>query len=174
MQHDSGLTNPDYMQTYFDSLESVLTRSLTAPPAAPADGARYLVPIGATGDWAGYDNEITIWHDQPSPGYWEFIPINDDGTSVWVEDENNILYYDFPTDTWLVGSIVGHNHDDRYFQKSQFIDAYTGNPGEPIKTDTNGVVQQRLMSRYTYAGNPNGHLTAPAGSTCRDTIRGTL
>ena len=33
---------------------SVLDRDLTAPPGSPADGDRFLVASGATGDWAGW------------------------------------------------------------------------------------------------------------------------
>ena len=36
---------------------SVLDRDLAAPPASPADGDRYIVGSGATGDWAGWGPE---------------------------------------------------------------------------------------------------------------------
>ena len=34
---------------------SVLSRAQTAPPANPIAGARYILPSGATGAWAGFD-----------------------------------------------------------------------------------------------------------------------
>ena len=40
---------------------SVLSASLAAPPASPADGDRYIVPAGATGTWVGTDLSIVTW-----------------------------------------------------------------------------------------------------------------
>ena len=40
---------------------SVLDRDLTAPPGSPADGDRYIVASGATGDWAGWDLNVALW-----------------------------------------------------------------------------------------------------------------
>ena len=42
---------------------SVLDRDLTAPPGSPADGDRYIVASGATGDWAGWDLNVALWTD---------------------------------------------------------------------------------------------------------------
>ncbi len=42
---------------------SVPDRDLTAPPASPADGDRYIVASGATGPWAGWDLNVTTWVD---------------------------------------------------------------------------------------------------------------
>lgn len=40
---------------------AVIARDVTAPPASPAQGDRYLVPAGASGDWAGRDGEIAVY-----------------------------------------------------------------------------------------------------------------
>ena len=42
---------------------------LKAPPAAPADGQRWIVAPGATGAWAGRDLNIAAWQD----GAWSFL-----------------------------------------------------------------------------------------------------
>ena len=42
---------------------SVLDRDLTAPPGSPADGDRYIVGSGATGDWAGWDLNVALFTD---------------------------------------------------------------------------------------------------------------
>ena len=48
----------------------VLDRRVNAPPATlPAEGLRYIVPPGATGAWAGKDNQIAAVVD----GVWQFI-----------------------------------------------------------------------------------------------------
>jgi len=68
---------------------SVLDRDLTAPPASPADGDRYIVASGATGDWAGWDLNVAIWTD----GAWLRLPPRT-GWRAWVEDEGLLLVYD--------------------------------------------------------------------------------
>ncbi|MDK3075643.1 DUF2793 domain-containing protein [Sedimentitalea sp. JM2-8] len=42
---------------------SILDRDLTAPPASLAEGDRYIVGAGATGDWAGWDLNVAFWTD---------------------------------------------------------------------------------------------------------------
>jgi hypothetical protein len=61
---------------------SVLDRDLTAPPGSPADGDRYIVASGATGDWAGWDGDVALFTD----GAWLRLPPRA-GWLVWVQDE---------------------------------------------------------------------------------------
>ena len=68
---------------------SVLDRNLTAPPGSPADGDRYIVGSGATGDWAGWDLNVALWTD----GAWLRLPPRT-GWRAWVEDEGLLLVYD--------------------------------------------------------------------------------
>jgi hypothetical protein len=68
---------------------SVKDRDLTAPPASPADGDRYIVASGATGDWAGWDLNVALWTD----GAWLRLPPRT-GWRVWVEDEGLLLAFD--------------------------------------------------------------------------------
>jgi hypothetical protein len=37
---------------------AVIDRDLTAPPGSPADGDRYIVASGATGEWSGWNGSI--------------------------------------------------------------------------------------------------------------------
>jgi len=48
---------------------AVIDRSLTVPPAAPAEGARHIVAAGATGAWAGQDGRIA----HHVAGVWSFV-----------------------------------------------------------------------------------------------------
>ncbi len=68
---------------------SVLDRDQTAPPGSPADGDRYIVASGATGDWAGWDLNVAFWTD----GAWLQLPPRT-GWRAWVEDESILLVYD--------------------------------------------------------------------------------
>lgn len=61
---------------------SVESRALTEPPATPADGARFIVASGATGDWAGQDHAVAL----NAGGGWLFLTPNV-GWRAWVEDE---------------------------------------------------------------------------------------
>lgn len=62
---------------------------MTAPPASSADGDRYIVGSGATGDWAGWDLNVALWTD----GAWLRLPPRT-GWRAWVEDEGLLLVYD--------------------------------------------------------------------------------
>ena len=68
---------------------SVQDRDLTLPPGSPADGDRYIVGSGATGDWAGWDLNVALWTD----GAWLRLPPRT-GWRAWVEDEGILLVYD--------------------------------------------------------------------------------
>lgn len=67
---------------------SVATRSLSAPPASPAEGARYIVASGATGIWTGGDGNVACWLD----GAWMRFPPKP-GWLAWVEDEAQVLIW---------------------------------------------------------------------------------
>ena len=68
---------------------SVLSRAATAPPALPAEGARYLVPAGATGGFAGKAGQIALFDG----GLWRFLPPKA-GWLAYVADEGAALVHD--------------------------------------------------------------------------------
>jgi Protein of unknown function (DUF2793)/C1q domain len=68
---------------------SVLDRDLTAPLGSPADGDRYIVASGGTGDWTGWDANVALFTD----GAWLRLPPRT-GWRTWVEDEGILLVYD--------------------------------------------------------------------------------
>ncbi len=75
---------------------AVTARDVTAPPADPADGDRYLVPTGATGDWAGHVDEIAV-RDQNA---WIFAaPVAGWRATVLSED----LQIRFDGSAWQAG-----------------------------------------------------------------------
>jgi len=65
---------------------SVKDRNLTAPPAIPTDGDRYIVAAGGTGAWAGWDGDVVLF----TGGAWVRLPPTE-GWRVWVEDEGMLL-----------------------------------------------------------------------------------
>lgn len=63
--------------THNESLETldvvvqlrVQSFDITTPPAAPVEGDVHVPAPGATGDWAGHQDDIAVWRD----GQWHFV-----------------------------------------------------------------------------------------------------
>jgi len=68
----------------------VISRTTTAEPGSPTANDFYIVPASATGtNWAGQDNDFA-WYNGTS---WEFFtPV--EGAFVWVNDTNQLVYWD--------------------------------------------------------------------------------
>lgn len=73
---------------------AVLDKDLAAPPASPADGARYIVAGSPTGDWLGRAGQIAASQD----GAWSFYPPRT-GWMAYVADE--ALIYRFDGMAWI-------------------------------------------------------------------------
>lgn len=78
---------------------SVSSRSMTAPPASPAEGDRYIPASGATGAWSGWDEQLTSFQD----GGWVTYPPRA-GWIVWVEDESQSIAFDGAA--WMVPGLA--------------------------------------------------------------------
>lgn len=48
---------------------AVIAADVTAPPGSPSEGDRYIVPSGASGVWAGHEDEVAFFAD----GEWAFL-----------------------------------------------------------------------------------------------------
>ncbi len=68
---------------------SVVSASTTTPPAAPTDGQRYLVPAGATGDWAAEVGNVAVYQESA----WVFLSPKT-GWVAYVEDLDRIHVFD--------------------------------------------------------------------------------
>jgi hypothetical protein len=68
---------------------SVISRGLSAPPPAVADGDRYLVAAPGSADWAGHSGDM-VFRDG---GAWRFATPRT-GWRLWVEDEEKFLLFD--------------------------------------------------------------------------------
>jgi hypothetical protein len=68
---------------------AVESRTLTAPPSSPADGACYIPATGASGAWSGWDNTLALF----SGGGWlQLAPVS--GLKAWVKAERLTLTYE--------------------------------------------------------------------------------
>lgn len=68
---------------------SVVSRSVSTPPASPSEGDRYIVASAATGDWAGADGQIAIFLN----GGWDIVPPAI-GWRAWIIDEGRDSFFD--------------------------------------------------------------------------------
>jgi len=76
-------------------LLSVRSWTVTAPPATPTEGDRYVVPIGASGDWTGRDGQLAVRVN----GGWDFsTPLP--GWRAFVEDEGGEIV--FTSGVWIL------------------------------------------------------------------------
>ena len=60
---------------------TVESRTLTAPPGSPAEGACYIPATVATGAWSGWDGQIAVY----SGGWFRIVPVS--GLKAWVKAE---------------------------------------------------------------------------------------
>ena len=65
---------------------TVEDRDLATPPGAPAEGACWIVGPAATGEWAGWDDDVAMWAD----GAWLRLPSRT-GWRAWVIDEGQLV-----------------------------------------------------------------------------------
>ncbi|HEX2243011.1 MAG TPA: DUF2793 domain-containing protein [Gammaproteobacteria bacterium] len=73
------VTPPEPPDDEEDSGTVVIIPPSTTPPVTPTAGDTYVVPSGATGDWAGHDGETATFvpGNGEDGGSWEFEPIPD-------------------------------------------------------------------------------------------------
>jgi Protein of unknown function (DUF2793) len=68
---------------------AVKERNRTLAPGSPAEGDRYLIGAGATGAFAGHDDEVALF----DLGLWRFFAPGP-GWRAYVEAENRIIVFD--------------------------------------------------------------------------------
>lgn len=76
---------------------SVHSMTTTAPPGSPASGDRYIVPVSATGAWAGQDKKIAYYLSSA----WMFFSART-GMQAFVEDASPKGYFVFDGTNWVL------------------------------------------------------------------------
>ena len=148
---------------------SVLDRSLTAPPATPAEGDRYIVASSPTGAWTGQAEKIAAYQD----GAWMFYAPKE-GWISWVADENIAVAFDGAAWTALSaggggggvtdhGALTGLGDDDhpQYHNNARGDARYTAlNPAilgiNATADTTNRLSVGSAASLFNHAGT-GGH-----------------
>jgi pectin methylesterase-like acyl-CoA thioesterase len=91
-------------------------KDLTVPPGSPSAEDHYIVAVGATGAWAGQDNNIAEWDGAA----WQFVvPV--EATQVWVKDEQQ--HYVFNGSAWIQLPGASHVHDATEITSGVLADA---------------------------------------------------
>jgi Protein of unknown function (DUF2793) len=81
----------------------VVSSVLATPPATVPDGASYLVPAGATGEWSGKAGQIAVW----SNGGWTYLAPRA-GWRAW--DEGRAAHQMFDGSAWVADALVVSPH----------------------------------------------------------------
>lgn len=68
---------------------AVESASVSTPPSEALEGARYIVPTGATDAWAGHEGQIA----QKEVGGWRFVAPSP-GSRVWIKDSAVLAVFD--------------------------------------------------------------------------------
>lgn len=152
-----------------DWQNSCLDRDLTAPPALPSEGARYIVYTPATGDWAGHEYDIAEYTE----GDWLFIS-PDEGFCCRVEDEN--INYVYNGSIWVTeasntyhNSLAGINDGNcKHLSSDEYADLVT-NRTEMVQDIAGGMVESNTetglaLSYDDTTGKITGSVTYGTGS----------
>jgi len=146
---------------YIDALlkNPIIADNVTTPPATPNEGDFYIVPVGATGSWAGQDNKIAGYINN----VWVFFtPFN--GMSFFSIQYNDYIYYD-GTNWVQYLSTIGLNNYQSKIQNIIINQESTANGGASVvgynkkllnivhRDDTTAVVL-----------NPTGDFSLPLGT----------
>lgn len=70
------------------------SKSVTAPPGSPADGAVYIIPTGASGDWSGHINSIAFYYNG-----WHYVA-PPDKIKFWIQDLSAWYTWNAGTTSW--------------------------------------------------------------------------
>lgn len=68
---------------------SVISATTATPPATPAQGARYILPAGVSGDWSGNSRTLALFEDSA----WVFYEAQP-GWIAWTQDTKELLAFD--------------------------------------------------------------------------------
>jgi hypothetical protein len=125
---------------------SIIDRNLSAPPASPALGARYIVGQNPTGAWANKADHVAVW-----TGSWVFYPPVL-GWVAYVQDEDVIAAYVLPG-LWNAGlGAQGPQGPQgiQGIQGPQGVQGPQGDPSAPL------VINAQTGTTYTITASDIG------------------
>lgn len=96
-------------------VEKVVSQTTTTPPSPPVEYARYIIPTGATGRWAGLTDHIAFAVADFETNSWKWIfrkPFG--GEIAYVVEDNNWYWYNSATPAWEIAAFGGGSGVDNY------------------------------------------------------------
>lgn len=115
----------------------VLDRDLTAPPGSPTIGDAYIPAATATGDWAGHEDDLAIYWQNPSDASaeWKFVEMttSTDGVAVYIADEDALVIWG--GDSWGPGINIDQDWENLISRLSVLDRDLTAPPGSPTIGD---------------------------------------
>jgi hypothetical protein len=115
-QANKAVTHNQALRQIEINFGAVVSRSLTAPPGSPADGAVYIPATGATGAWSGQSNKIVQW----SNGGWNFYAPFQYQQIYSIADSAELQYIGTEWIEATIGSassITGNPNNDTFYGK---------------------------------------------------------
>ncbi|WP_342446987.1 DUF2793 domain-containing protein [Azorhizobium doebereinerae] len=172
-QSQKHVTHNEALRT-LDALVHLRLESLTAtaPPAAPGEGARWFVPAGATGAFAGQAGTIAAYES----GAWDFLPCAA-GMLAYVADTHRLALYDGAA--WVSplaaaprgGMLSAHVREEDVFLFGASVSTAIAIPDRGIVLGVSTRTLENVTGAAAYhcgiAGEPQafgGYLGAAAGN----------
>ena len=89
-QAQKHITHNEALQVLDTTVQlSVLNSNLSTPPGSPVEGDRHIVASGATGEWSGKDQQVSVWQE----GTWiSYAPR--EGWLAWDRNDELLLVFD--------------------------------------------------------------------------------
>lgn len=107
---------------------AVISMNLTVPPATGADGDLYIVGVGATGAWAGQDNNLARFVSEGN--FWQFFKAGVEVHYVVNREDGNLYKFveGSPTGNWTLAAGLPDAPVDgqRYVRRDAVWEALTG------------------------------------------------
>ena len=126
-QANKAITHNTALRQLEINLGAVISRTLTTPPSSPAEGALYIVPIGASGAWSGQTNKIAQW----SNGGWNIYNPFQYQRLYSIADSAEVQYIGT---AWVVIALGGDMQKSIYDTNNNGIvneaEAISGNPAD--------------------------------------------
>ena len=145
---------------------AVIDQTQILPPVTPAEGDRYIVGPGATGDWAGKDGQVASFID----GIWQFYQPKT-GWIVWVENE--ATQYVFKDANWQQdiaatsasdASIEFHVIEEELILSGASVDSVIVIPDRAIVFGVSTRITEAITGAASYECGISGEVAKFGGS----------
>lgn len=119
----------------------VISIGQSTPPGSPSDGDLYIVGAGATGAWAGHENDLARYVAEGNS--WQFFSAGDEVAIVYNDDDGGL--YIFSSGSWILAAGLGDAPADG--------DTYGRKDGSWVSVSNSAVVDVSNENTAATPGN---------------------